>query len=182
MAILKKGLVQVYTGDGKGKTTAAFGLAWRMLGRGGKVYICQFLKPADIETGEALFAPRFSDQLTLERLDQPWDMRKGLDDQQQVTAMRHALADKLAEITHLAQSGNYDLIVLDELVLCLHWHLVDTEQLWNLIETRAEHIELVLTGRGADQPLIEKADLVTVVDWKKHPFQKGIPARKGIEY
>ena len=174
--------MQVYTGDGKGKTTAAFGLAWRMLGRGGKVYVCQFLKPADIETGEAIFAQQFSGQLTLERLDQPWDMQKGIEDQPQVTAMRKALAVKLSEITQLTRSGDYDLMVLDELVLCLHWHLVDQDQLWTLIETRADHVELVLTGRGADQPLIEKADLVTVVDWKKHPFQQGISARKGIEY
>jgi len=112
MAILKKGLVQIYTGDGKGKTTAALGLAWRMLGAGGRVYICQFLKPADLETGEAALARHLAGNLTFERLDEKWDMNTFLSDADQVCTMRQAIARKLSQIQSLVREGRYDLVIL----------------------------------------------------------------------
>ncbi len=182
MAILKKGLVQVYTGKGKGKTTAAFGLALRMLGAAGRVYICQFLKPPDLVTGESQLAEDFAENLTLERVEQEWDMRTSLSDPQKVEQMRQAIAEKLSQIKHLVREGKYDLVILDEIVFCLSENLADWEDVTTIISNRAQHVELVLTGRGADQKLIELADLVTEMQPVKHPWHQGVGARKGIEY
>ena len=182
MSILKKGLVQVYTGEGKGKSTAAFGLAARMLGAGGRVYICQFLKPAELRTGEAVWAERFSDRLIFERLKQSWNLASSSSDPDQVEQMSLAIEKKLTHIKQLAAEGEYDLIILDEIVFCLSKHLATWESIASVIDGRAEHVELVLTGRGADERLCEYADLVTVMQNRKHPYQKDVGARKGIEY
>ncbi len=182
MNILPKGLIQIYTGTGKGKTTAALGLCWRMLGWGGKVYVCQFLKPADKETGEATFAQRQGDMLRFERLAANWDMVAAASDSEQVWQMRGEIASKLREIEMLAADGEYDLIVLDELLVCLDMKLVDLGQVIRIVEGKAEHTELVLTGRGAPAKLLEYADLVTKMEEVKHPFTQGTPARQGVEY
>ena len=182
MALLKKGLVQLYTGKGKGKTSAAFGLAWRMLGRGGRVYICQFLKPDNQISGETILAERFEGLLTLERLEHGWDMRTIDTDHQQAQQARQAISAKLAQIRQLAKSGNYDVMILDEIVFCLDKKLTRREDVWAVIDERAGHVEIVLTGRDADDELIARADLVTCMEEVKHPFQKGISARLGIEY
>ena len=182
MSILKKGMLQVYTGEGKGKSTAAFGLAARMLGVGGRVYICQFLKPAELRTGEAVWAERFSDRLTLDRLNQPWNMGSSSSDLRQVEQMSVVIGEKLGQIKQLAAEGEYDLVILDELVFCLSKHLASWEDVSSVIDSRAGHVELVLTGRGADERLLEYADLVTVMQNLKHPYEQNIEARKGIEY
>jgi len=182
LPILKKGIVQVYTGNGKGKTTAALGQALRMLGVGGRVYVCQFLKPAEQISGEVISARQFAENLTLERLENNWDMRKSLSDVQEAERMRRAVAKKLGEIRQLSQAGKYDMIVLDEIVFCLSKELAQWEDVAGIIEGRAGHVELVLTGRGADDKLIVKADLVTEMREIKHPYQNGITAREGIEY
>ncbi len=182
MAILKKGLVQIYTGDGKGKTTAALGLAWRMLGAGGRVYICQFLKPADLETGEAALARHLAGNLTFERLDEKWDMNTFLSDADQVCTMRQAIARKLSQIQSLVREGRYDLVILDELIFCLKTNLAGWPEVRSLIQSRAASVELVLTGSGADENLIQLADLVTEMKEIKHPFRQGQSARAGIEY
>jgi cob(I)alamin adenosyltransferase len=181
LAILTKGLVQVYTGNGKGKTTAAFGLAWRMLGRGGKVYICQFLKPSGRITGESMFARQFESQLTFEQVEQDWNLYNSERDPQQKERMQTAIVEKLEQIAQIAREGNYDLMILDELVVCLEKHLAQWEDVKRVLNERAEHVELVLTGRGADEDLIESADLVTRMEEIKHPYQQGITARQGIE-
>ena len=180
MPILKKGLVQIYTGPGKGKTTAALGLAWRMLGWGGKVYICQFCKPATLETGEANLAKSLPG-LTLERLEQPWDMRKH-GDPRQARAMHEALSRKLAQIAKLVSTPEFDLVILDELVFCLESGLARREDVYAILDQRAPATELVLTGRGADADLIGRADLVTRMEELKHPFAAGFTARAGIEF
>jgi len=182
VAILEKGLVQIYTGDGKGKTTAAFGLACRMLGRGGKVYIYQFLKSPQQTTGETILAERFKDQLTLERLPLSWNMRTSESDPQQVEQMRQVIKQKLNDIRLLVSQGEFDLVILDEIVLCLKKNLALPKDVFQIIEQRAPHVELVLTGRGADEQLISRADLVTHMQQTKHPYQRGTPARIGIEY
>jgi cob(I)alamin adenosyltransferase len=182
MAILKKGLVQIYTGEGKGKTTAALGLAWRMLGTGGRVYICQFLKPADRKTGEAALAQQLAGNLTFERLDQKWDMKTFLSDADQVRTMQQAIARKLMQIKTLVQQGSFDLVILDELIFCLKANLAGWDEVRSIIHSRAESVELVLTGSGADSNLIQLADLVTEMKEIKHPFRLGQSARPGIEY
>ncbi len=182
MAILKKGLVQVYTGPGKGKTTAALGAAWRMLGAGGKVYVCQFLKPQEQTTGEALFAEGLSERLRWERLEQKWDMFSSEADPEQVKQMQTAIAQKLGQINETARKGEYDLMILDEINVCLAKKLARWEDMKAVIEGRAEHVELILTGRGAPEELIKRADLVTKMQEIKHPYQQDTQARRGIEY
>lgn len=186
MSILKQGKVQIYTGEGKGKTTAALGLAWRMLGRGGRVYVCQFCKPPTCPTGEAMLAEKLQEsldnQLVFERLEQKWDLCRGEPSTEQVTAMRAALTRKLAELSVLVAAGEFDLVILDELVFCISRGLARREDVLALIAARAAHVELVLTGRGADDALIQQADLVTRMEPAKHYFDAGVSCRPGIEY
>ena len=190
-ALLERGLVQIYTGENKGKTTAALGQAWRILGWGGAVYICQFLKPDSIATGEAQLAEHLaaalddvkeSGRLVFERLGESWDMRSAADNVTQQHRMSQAIAAKLQTITDLASSGEFDLMILDELILCLSMGLVTHDMIFQLIDNKAHRMELVLTGRGADARIIERADLVSRVDKIRHPFERGIYARRGIEY
>ena len=184
MAILNQGLLQLYMGSGKGKTTAALGLTWRMLGRGGHVYFCQFLKPADQPTGESLFAQHLAGRLTFERLTEPWDMRKASTDQDQHRRMADAIAAKLDHVAHVLRAGQYDLVVLDEILYCLNFGLVDTAALAKVLDARGPRTELVLTGCDAPDDLVRRADLVTRMQEVKHPFsgEAGIGARPGIEY
>ena len=156
-------------------------MAWRMLGRGGKVYICQFLKPLDRSTGESIFAQRFENQLRFEQVEQNWNLYNSERDPQQRENMQSAVAEKLEQITQLACEGKYDLMILDELVVGLEKKLARWEDIKRILDERAEHVELVLTGRGASDDLIESADLVTRMEEVKHPYQKGISARRGIE-
>jgi len=180
--ILKRGLVQIYSGGGKGKTTAALGLAWRMLGTGGKVYMCQFLKPANQYTGEAEMAEGLGERLYWDRLDMPWDMLSSEHDPKQMRHTTYAINKKLKQVKELAAGGGYDLIILDEIVVCLKLGIDCREQLYEILDARAKHVEVVLTGRGADEALIERADLVTEMQEVKHPFAKGMAARRGIEF
>jgi len=182
VAVLKRGLVQVYTGDGKGKSTAALGLAWRMLGHGGAVYICQFLKSGGLRSGEVRLIETLAGGVTLERIDEPWDMARGFEDARQVRRMSGVISAKLAQIRPLASAGRYDLVILDEIVLCIARKLARREDVFAIMDGRAGHVELVLTGRGADDELMDRADLVTRMEAVKHPFSKGLPARAGIEY
>ncbi|MCP4712672.1 MAG: cob(I)yrinic acid a,c-diamide adenosyltransferase [Planctomycetes bacterium] len=180
--ILKHGLIQVYSGGGKGKTTAALGLAWRMLGNGGRVYVCQFLKPADQYTGEAKLAEEVGERLCWDRLDVKWDMLSSENDPEQMRLMTGAVNEKLKLIKESAAAGDYDLMILDEIIVCLKLGIDCREELYAILDARAEHVEVVLTGRGADEALIERADLVTEMQEVKHPFARGIAARRGIEF
>jgi len=180
--MLEKGLVQIYTGDGKGKTTAAFGLALRAAGQGNKVLIYQFLKPASLKLGERLALAQTSLPITINALDTKWDVEKSLDDAADVAAARTAIAEALENLTAAAHRGDYDVIVLDELVYCLSKGLAASEDVKRLIDAKHGRCELVLTGRGATEPLMELADLVTEMKVRKHPHNEQIPARKGIEF
>jgi cob(I)alamin adenosyltransferase len=181
MPILTQGLVQVYTGDGKGKTTAAIGLACRMLGAGGRVYCCQFLKPHG-ESGEGKLAAWLGRGLVFDRVDQPWDMGRDLADPTRCLTMRSTIGVKLGEIESITAKGEYDMVILDELVYCLSKGLAEWSSVERIIDRRARHVELVLTGRGVDQKLIDRADLVSEIHSVKHPYQQSISARRGIEF
>jgi cob(I)alamin adenosyltransferase len=182
MGMLENGLVQVYTGDGKGKTTAAFGLALRAAGRGNKVLIFQFLKPPSLELGERLAVERAGLPIHLESLEARWHLFRSLRSEQDIAAAGAAVKDAMARLTELAAKKAYDVLVLDEIVFCLSQGLAQFEDVKRLIERKDPHVELILTGRGATPELIALADLVTEMTKIKHPFDKGVPARPGIDY
>jgi len=180
--MLEKGLVQIYTGDGKGKTTAAFGLAVRAAGRGGKVLIYQFLKPTSLELGERIAIEKSGLGITVDCLNTSWDMFKSLEDGDMFAKTGIAISHELERISRLAEDKVYDCIILDEIVFCVARGLAKIEDIRKLIAGRDGSVEIVMTGRGASDELIELADLVTEMKNIKHPFDKGIYARKGIEY
>ena len=180
--MLEKGLVQIYTGDGKGKTTAAFGLALRAAGRGNKVLVYQFLKPASLDTGERIALKTDNLGIRIEAVDIPWDMSKSWEDEKAVAEMRAVIGEVLARITEMAQNRLYDVLILDEIVFCLSKGLAKLEDVKKLIEQRYPTVEIVLTGRGATVELMVLADLVTEMKSIKHPFDASQPARRGIEY
>jgi cob(I)alamin adenosyltransferase len=180
--MLEKGLVQIYTGDGKGKTTAALGLALRAAGQGNKVLIYQFLKPPGLETGERFALQMEAVKIRFETLDVPWDMSTALRDEKAVRQMREALARVIDKIVQIAEKRDYDVLILDEIVFCFSNGLIELDDIRRIIDKRNPGVEIILTGRGATQELIELADLVTEMKNIKHPFDKGLPARRGIEY
>ncbi len=180
--MLKKGLVQIYTGDGKGKTTAAFGLALRAVGQGHKVLIYQFLKPSTQDTGER-FALKLSGlRLRVETLDIPWDMAASPTDEKAVSRMRTAISEALEKLAQTAEKRFYDILILDEIIYCLATGLTTLQAVQNLIARKHPAVEIVMTGRGAPQELIDTADLVTEMVCIKHPYEQGTGAREGIEY
>ena len=178
----KNGLVQVYTGEGKGKTTAAIGLAVRALGWGQKVYLCQFLKPAKMESGEMCLAEKFAGQLRWERLRADWPMKKGGPDQACREKMRQAIQKIWPEVIKAVSENEYRLVILDELNCCLTEGLIEYKAVEELLERKHPQVELVITGRGASRQLVQAADLVSEVLDIKHPYSNGTMARKGIEY
>lgn len=180
--MLTKGLVQIYTGDGKGKTTAAFGLALRAAGQGNKVLIYQFLKPPSLDIGERFALKLGAIRIRVEALDVPWDTAKSLDDDKAVARTTTAISDVLERIAQTAEKRFYDVLVLDEIVFCLSRGLAAFGDIKKIIDRKDPAVEIVMTGRGATKELIELADLVTEMKKIKHPFDKGISARQGIEF
>ena len=169
------GLVQIYTGNGKGKTTAAFGLAMRAAGRGLGVLIVQFLKPSD----------GYGEQVACNRMGNITLVPMGLDhfvSKKPSDADIEAAHKALRRSEELICSGRYDVAVLDESINAVRLGLITSQELIESLERRPDHVEIVLTGRGMTPDLEEYADLVTEMRLVKHPFDKGIGARKGIEY
>jgi cob(I)alamin adenosyltransferase len=180
--MLEKGLIQIYTGDGKGKTTAAFGLALRAAGQGNKVLIYQFLKPPSLDIGERFALELGVLRIRAEAVDLPWELSESLKNEQAVDQMRTAISGALEKIAQTAKKRLYDVIILDEIVFCLSKGLAGLEDIKNIVDRKDPAVEIVMTGRGASRELIEMADLVTEMKKIKHPFDKGLPARCGIEF
>ena len=172
--------MHIYTGDGKGKTTAAMGLALRAAGWGQKVGIWQFLKPQSAQSGERKALSQI-EGVTIKLLKEPWDMRKSFSDERAVEKVRSEITQVCAEITAAGAEKIYDLIILDEIVFCLDKGLAEMDDIKKIIDNSCG-TEVVLTGRGASGELIALADMVTEMKMIKHPFEKGINARKGIEF
>jgi cob(I)alamin adenosyltransferase len=173
---LEKGLVQVYTGNGKGKTSAAFGLALRAIGRGLEVYIIQFIK-GGFDYGELYIADKLPG-LKLKAFGRGKFVSEKEPDKEDVDLAEEAL--RTAE--EAVKSHEYDVIVLDEVNVALNLRLIKTERVLQLIREKPVQTELVLTGRKAPKEIIEAADLVTEMTEVKHPYNSGFRARKGIEY
>ncbi|MBA3037602.1 MAG: cob(I)yrinic acid a,c-diamide adenosyltransferase [Desulfobacterium sp.] len=169
-----KGYVQVYTGDGKGKTTAALGLSIRAAGSGLRVYIAQFIKMGEYSEIKAL--AKFSDLITVEQFGLGRFI-KGKPSEEDIEAARNGIS-KVKSLMGLAK---YDIIVLEEANVAAACGVISVEDILELISLKPDNIELVITGRGADPKVIEKADLVTEMKEIKHYYQKGVQARVGIE-
>jgi len=173
--MLAKGLVQVYTGKGKGKTTAALGLALRAVGRGLRVCMIQFVKGEPC--GEHLAAERLAPYLTIVQTG-----HKGWLGRQKPGPEVAACARMGFEMAQKVVTGEeYDLVILDEINTAVSYDLVSVEELLLLMKEKDEHVELVLTGRNAAPEIMEAADLVTEMREVKHYFKAGVPARIGIE-
>ena len=172
---LERGCVQVYTGNGKGKTTAALGLALRAVGRGLKVCVFQFIKGGG-RYGEHLAAEKLAPLLTIIQTGRP-----GWVNTKDITEDRRVAQEAFARAEELLTSGEFDLFICDEINGAVGFGLIDVEQALELISRKPEKTELVLTGRNAHQRVIEAADLVTEMREIKHYFKAGVPARTGIE-
>lgn len=191
-----KGYVQVYTGNGKGKTTAAIGLAIRALGAGKRILLLQFMKSKIYSEHNIL--PQISPDLHLETLGKPFFVAK----EGSLTAEELAkwgsevvvfppgkppadyvavAVQGIARAKEAVSNGKYDLVILDEINVAMFFELVSWQQVEDVINSKLENVELVLTGRGASPELIERADLVTEMREVKHYYQQGVAARLGIE-
>jgi cob(I)alamin adenosyltransferase len=169
-----RGYVHVYTGNGKGKTTAALGLALRAAGAGYSVYIAQFIK-----------SERYSEVAILERFTPEVKCRqfgRGCWLRGEPSQMDTDLAQQALETVRvILESADYRVVVLDELITALYFKLVELQQILDLVVAKPDSVELVLTGRYAPEALIHAADLVTEMREVKHYYQQGVLARKGIE-
>ncbi len=168
------GYVQVYTGDGKGKTTAAIGLAVRAAGAGLRVFIAQFIKMG--RYSEIAVLEKLSDSIVCRQYGRGCWLR-GQPSAEDVRLAREGLE----EVRSVIESGEYQLVVLDEADVVTWFGLLDVEELLQLIDIKPDGVELVFTGRRADPRLIERADLVTEMREIKHYYHQGVPARRGIE-
>jgi len=173
---MQQGLVQVYTGDGKGKTTAAVGLAVRALGQGLRVVLVRFLKPSQPQSGEVLFLEGIAG---IEIITAGVGVIHGQPEPQRV---QESVQNAFERARELVLGGKVDLVIFDEAHGALQREALQMTQVLELIQQRPEHVELVFTGRRAPQKLLEVADLVTVLQAEKHPLQQGVAARRGIEY
>ena len=173
---MQKGLIHIYTGNGKGKTTAATGVIVRALGQGQKVLLARFLKPEKPETGEIKL---LSQQPDITILTAGIGIIGKMPDKQ---VMVENVGKTFAEAKKLALSGDYDLAVFDEINNSMHNGYIETDEIKELIADRPEHVNLILTGRNAPDEIQELADLVTSMDKIKHPYDAGIQARKGLEF
>lgn len=171
---MRKGYIQVYTGNSKGKTTAALGLAVRAAGAGLKIYIAQFIK-----------MKRCSEHKILEKLHEHIIFKQYgtgfLRGKKPPKAALTAARKGLDEVRKVITSGEHDLVILDEINVALHYGLLDISDVLDLLEQKPSHVELVLTGRYADERIMDRADLVTEMREIKHYFDKGVKARVGIE-
>jgi cob(I)alamin adenosyltransferase len=172
---LERGLVEVYTGTGRGKTTAAIGLAFRAVGHGLRVHIIQFMK-GDEGYGE-FKSCRAHPNIDIEQFGR----KEFVNPQEPSTVDMELAAKALARSREVLSGGEVDVVILDELNVAVGFNLVRVEDVMELLDMRPSHVELVITGRMAPQELLDRADLVTEMREIKHPFNEGVLARKGID-
>jgi cob(I)alamin adenosyltransferase len=176
----KNGMLHLYMGNGKGKTTAAAGLAVRALGHGFSVLFAQFLK--NTQTGEKKILEGFGDRLLFFRPTQRhsaflWDMTD-----EQLAETKEDVRLGWEWLKQQMQTGLWDLVVLDEILDCIQCDLLPEEDILKTVAGRPGKVEIVLTGRNASQAFCDLADYISVIEAVKHPYMKGISARRGIEF
>jgi cob(I)alamin adenosyltransferase len=173
---LPKGYVQIYTGNGKGKTTAAIGQAVRAAGLGLKTYIVQFMK--EYPYNELKGLNHLKEWILIEQFcGDDFVYRKELPDKMEIDKARRGLEKAKAKML----TGDFDIIILDEVCVAIYFGLFTDEEILTFIKQKPDNVEIILTGRYCPDKLIERAELVTEMKEIKHYYQDGIPARKGIE-
>ncbi|MBW2973050.1 cob(I)yrinic acid a,c-diamide adenosyltransferase [Candidatus Woesearchaeota archaeon] len=197
MAPNRLGLVQVYTGNGKGKTSASLGLSLRAIGQGFSTYVIQFMKSGD--SGELFSVKKYIPNFKIAQfgkdalLDKQMKMfefdgkgkLEGTDGRFLFlpdTAEKEPARRALEHASNVINSGKYDLIVLDEINCALDKGLIEVDAVLKLLNEKPENVEIILTGRNAPAEIVEKADYVSEIKEIKHPWSQGIGARRGIEY
>jgi cob(I)alamin adenosyltransferase len=173
---MKKGLIQVYTGNGKGKTTAALGLALRAVGHRMKVLMIQFMK-GNIQYGELESAKKLAPYLTIKQVGQETFISKSNPDPKDLQLAQEGLRIAKKAI----QNREYDIVILDEINLAVDYGLIPITEILQLMDSKPKEIELILTGRNVKHEILERADLITDMVDRKHYYDKGVPAREGIE-
>ncbi len=171
---MRRGYVQVYTGNGKGKTTAALGLAIRAAGAGLRIFIGQFVK--NRKCSEHYLLDRLSDSITIQQFGRGLIMGR-----QPSPDDRMAAHDGYEAVKAILLSGRYDVVILDEANVAAHYGLITAQDLLELMALKPKKVELVITGRYADERVMQAADLVTEMHAVKHYRQQGVSARRGIE-
>ncbi|GJL49812.1 MAG: cob(I)yrinic acid a,c-diamide adenosyltransferase [Nitrospirales bacterium] len=172
----EKGLLIVYTGAGKGKTTAALGMAMRSVGHGMKIAVVQFIKGA-IDTAEERILKGFGEQVTFLRMGEgyTWETQDRERD-------KRFAQEAWETVLTILRDAQYGMVILDELNIAIHHEYVTLQQVLDGLNERPPMMHVVITGRGAKDELIEVADLVSEMKMVKHPFRKGIKAQKGVEF
>ncbi|MFV0507139.1 MAG: cob(I)yrinic acid a,c-diamide adenosyltransferase [Bacteroidales bacterium] len=169
-----RGYIQIYTGDGKGKTTAALGLAVRATGAGKRVYFAQFVKSQKYSEVKCL-----QEQMPSVEIKQYG--QSCFIDRKPTSADVDAAKGGLEEVWSIVLAGKHELVVLDEVNIAIYFKLLSAEEVLDVLQHKPEHVEVVLTGRYAPAELVEYADLVTEMKEVKHYYNEGVKARKGIE-
>lgn len=173
---LKQGFIQIYTGNGKGKSTAAIGQAVRAAGFGLKTYIAQFMK--EYPYNELNSLKHLSEWITIEQFcGDDFVYKKELPGKDEIDKARRGLAKAKSKML----SGKFDMIILDEVCVSIYFGLFSDEEILTFMKQKPEKVELILTGRYCPDNLLEKADLVTEMKEIKHYYQAGVKSRKGIE-
>ena len=171
-----KGLIHIYTGDGKGKTTCALGLSVRAVGSGRKVYFLQFLK----SWGSSEHNIKL-EGLTMKTVEDKVKFVFNMDEEEK-EENRRLNEQKFLEVTRLVEEEGYDMLVLDEIIGTIVMEQISLDTVVNFLKNKPERLEVVMTGRDAPKELTDLADYVSEIKKIKHPFDKGMPARKGIEF
>lgn len=193
---LKQGLVEVYTGNGKGKTTAAFGLAFRALGWGLRVYIIQFMKLGTY--GENRSSRQFPEKLKVDYAGMPyfiaWEEDIPMEDRKKVANVvlcprgkppedyRAKVSAAFQQMKEEVESGNWDMVILDEVNVAIYYDLLPLKDLTGFLDNRGSNVELILTGRKMPEEVLERASLITEMKEIRHPYSEGMAARRGVDF
>lgn len=193
---LNKGILEIYTGNGKGKTTAAFGLAFRAVGWGLRVYIVQFMKLGTY--GENRSSRKFGENLRVNYAGMPyfiaWEDDIPLEDRKKVKNVvlcpkgqppedyRKKVQQTFEQMKEDVGSGDWDIVIMDEVNVAIYYNLLELDDLLNFLDSRGNNVEVVLTGRKMPQEVLERASLITEMKEIKHPYSDGMPARRGVDF